>query len=424
MTSSAANTTKEELEDAAHIKGDAAAILSKHQLKHQPETPSTLTTPKHLDVKMSAPEPPDQVGLAIQKLQNDHESGARQLATKALQLLAEIDPHPPTGLSFWFGARKCGYRFATSRPSMSSGILSVVARAMAKIKEAWIAKMEVGWEELQFETFEEEGLKKMIRIAREVLWDEIAARKGILEELGMAFGDYLNGYADFRGEKPLRILTLSSSSSLKGTLGHVLDAFPGKKIDLRVLESRPKFEGASFATSVLFKDENGTKTKRENVSITVAPDSHVASLAKDIDILLLGADRISSSGDVSNKMGSLAAALCTKALNPCAKVIVISETDKIATAGEMEDLDEERNDAAEVTDAWDMQTRHVLPRAVKSGLVVENVYFEWVPAKHVDVYVTEQEILDTTKIEELSREMETLQSKIFDEAIIASAAKA
>ena len=372
---------------------------------------------------MSAPTPPNQVLLGVQSLQKDHVSGARHLATKTLQILAEIDPHPPTGLSFWFGARKCAYLFAICRPSMSSAIFSVVAKAMVKIREAWVESMEVGWEDLKFETFEEEVLKKMIEISRDVLWEEIRAREGVLEKLGAVFGEYLDRLGGLSDGRPLRILTLSSSSTLRSVLVHILDTFPNSRIEVRVLESRPKFEGASFAMSLLWKVSNGTRSKRENVNVIIAPDSHVARLAKDANILLLGADRISSAGDVSNKMGSLAAALCIRAVSPCAKVIVVSETDKIATPGDMEDHGEERNDPEEVSSAWDMQTRHVLPGLMKEGLEVENVYFEWVPAKYVDVYITEDGIMGSSMIEEISEQKEKLEKEVFEDKIAEAARK-
>jgi methylthioribose-1-phosphate isomerase len=370
---------------------------------------------------MATPAPSNQVALGVQSLQNDHNSGARVLATKALRILAEIDPHPPRGLSFWFGVRKCSYMFATCRPSMSSAILSVVAKTTVKIWKAWVDEMEVGWEELKFETFEEEGLKKMIAIARRILWEEVERREGEAEQLGRLFGEHLDGVGGFGGKKPLRILTLSSSSSLQSSLVHVMDGFPDRQIELRVLESRPKFEGASLATSLLWKVEDGTRSKRENVSITIAPDSHVGYLAKDVDILLLGADRISSSGDVSNKMGSLAAVLCTRALNPCAKVIIVSETDKIATPGAIEDHGEEHNDADEVSSAWDAQTKDGLLGVVKNGLKVENVYFEWIPAKYIDIYVTEEGVVNTARIEDISRNKEKLENEVFEEAVKESA---
>jgi methylthioribose-1-phosphate isomerase len=73
---------------------------------------------------------------------------------------------------------------------------------------------------------------------------------------------------------------------------------------------------------------------RARLNVRILPDCAVATAAREAQLLLLGADRISASGNVSNKIGSLAAAVCIKTLNPKAQVVVVSDADKIGVTGQ------------------------------------------------------------------------------------------
>jgi translation initiation factor 2B subunit (eIF-2B alpha/beta/delta family) len=204
-----------------------------------------------------------------------------------------------------------------------------------------------------------------------------------------------------------------------------------------VLESRPRCEGATFASQLISKistkpleeQQAGHKhlgqdtlwdqnQSNQNIKLVVAPDSHVCNLARNIDIVLIGADRISASGDVSNKMGSYAAVLCTKHISPSAKVIVLSETDKIARSGSTEEHTPENNDPSEVISAWDDETQQHIKSLDRNQFAVENIYFEWVPASCIDIYLTEQGVLDRAKIREISAHKEQLEWEFFDEDVI------
>ena len=149
--------------------------------------------------------------------------------------------------------------------------------------------------------------------------------------------------------------------------------------------------------------------------------------------LLLGADRISPSGHVSNKMGSTAAAIVTKQLAPHVKIVVLSETDKIAAPSdlmryekgeedsdrEMEEHLPESNDPAEVSRVWAAAGtgEEVVRTLTRPGGSVEimNVYFEWIPAKYIDVYICEDGPLLREKIRNISLSKAELEKKMFDD---------
>lgn len=152
---------------------------------------------------------------------------------------------------------------------------------------------------------------------------------------------------------------------------------------------------------------------KARLKIRIYPDCAVATATKEAQLVLLGADRISAAGDVSNKIGSLAAALCVKRRNRAAQVVVVSDEDKIV-AGGMEEGEKEVHPGSEMTEAWDDETRRNLSGRVEAGGVeVFGEWFEWVPSKYVDGYVTENGTLDTEGVEKVAAEIGELQQSIF-----------
>jgi translation initiation factor 2B subunit (eIF-2B alpha/beta/delta family) len=130
-------------------------------------------------------------------------------------------------------------------------------------------------------------------------------------------------------------------SQRKG-IGITLDALG---LDIRLLESRPLYEGVSFASTLLSRFQSHSKTSP--VKITLYPDA-AAALASGVDVLLLGADRIAASGAVSNKTGSLPATLSVRHISPVAKVVVLSEPEKVTEPGQTGLHVVEENDLTEV----------------------------------------------------------------------------
>lgn len=152
---------------------------------------------------------------------------------------------------------------------------------------------------------------------------------------------------------------------------------------------------------------------RARLHIRILPDCAVATAARDAQLVLLGADRISASGDVSNKIGSLAVAVCVKALNPKAQVVVVSDADKIVAKG-VEEGEKEVHPASALMDAWSDETMRALGgRLDDSSVDVFGEWFEWVPAEYVDGYVTENGTLDTAGVERVAEEVGALKEQIF-----------
>lgn len=93
-------------------------------------------------------------------------------------------------------------------------------------------------------------------------------------------------------------------------------------LELRILESRPLFEGASLASSLLSQFKSQFPQGTKNLEVKIYTDASAAHAATGVDLVLLGADRISSTKGVSNKTGSLPAVLSAKHIQPSVKVLV------------------------------------------------------------------------------------------------------
>ena len=81
--------------------------------------------------------------------------------------------------------------------------------------------------------------------------------------------------------------------------------YDGKNIRVYADETRPRFQGARLTAWELV---------RAGIPSTLIPDSAAATLIRDgmIDLVILGADRITANGDVANKLGTFALSVICK----------------------------------------------------------------------------------------------------------------
>ncbi|KAH7027941.1 uncharacterized protein B0I36DRAFT_365069 [Microdochium trichocladiopsis] len=425
----------------------------------------------------------------LRELKDDHDNGARQLATRAVMILKDVVEHMDMAQGiyhvdngddnndeserYWESLRMAAWHLcANGRPSMGAAITSAILTSLARI-EPVVAD-------------ETTSLPQKQNQILSILSDQITERSATTSLIQQSFQDYIaqlirDKHAALhkqqeqspdtnRGKRPaISVLTLSLSSTITGSLLQILRTCD-VHLDLRILESRPRFEGVTCAAKLLEETQQQTQARNDKESsssssspagdekkkgcgtleISIFPDAAVSHAARDgVDVVLLGADRISAGGDVSNKTGSLAAVLCARelssssssseehpAVKPSPRVVVLSETDKVARSGEKDGHVVEENDAAEVTAAWssDADTKvarveEVLSRltgrngrgsgvsaekdARKSQVVVKNIYFEWVPSRLVDGYVTELGVWSTEDIAQRSAWIGEEEEKFF-----------
>jgi translation initiation factor 2B subunit (eIF-2B alpha/beta/delta family) len=370
---------------------------------------------------------------ALKMLRDDHESGAQQMASNALQALLEIGEkdlaHITDTKEFWRELRLAAWHLAKEgRPSMGAAIETVLLKALSTIKN-----------HLDGQRIAVLDIEDFRRYAQATIKDNIYATKHTMEFLARHFLDHgIDARNMLRERSPpftTNIVTLSSSGTTKECLKELLIwnlSFKKHNIKLRVLESRPKFEGTAFANALLdslesFQTETIGRPQDSsyanlkvslftNLKVEVVSDASVGEAVKDANFLVLGADKVMPNGDLSNKIGSLSAAVMAKTLNPACKVIAVFQADKITGFGNDGSHDKvEYNDAKEMSDAWDSGVASALAAKKKAGfqIAVKNAYFEWVPAKFIDAYISEQGMLSIDDIGRISVENGEREKKIF-----------
>jgi translation initiation factor 2B subunit (eIF-2B alpha/beta/delta family) len=213
-------------------------------------------------------------------------------------------------------------------------------------------------------------------------------------------------------QRPIRLLTLSLSSTIAACLERAIRQCSAP-FDIRILESRPLFEGVSLASSLAERLRNHEKAHR--TAITIYTDASSALAAANIDIVLLGADLIDKSGAVSNKVGSLPAVLAARYVAPSAQVVVLAEKEKVLPIDPPSHPEE--NDTKEVTTAWTSAPKLgevaqiITNQAQRDGpgnegvsVSAKNVYFEWVTSEMIDVFAFEDQTRQAKDIHVIAAE--------------------
>ena len=180
-----------------------------------------------------------------------------------------------------------------------------------------------------------------------------------------------------------RILTHCNAGALAtagyGTALGVIRAAAeqGKRVAVLADETRPFLQGARLTAWELVKD---------GIDTTVITDSMAASMMRlgNVDMVVVGADRIAANGDVANKIGTYGVAVLAKEHEIPFYVAAPLSTVDLNTADGSKIPIEERSDR-EVT--------HIgASRLTPAGAHIRNPAFDVTPAKYVTAIITERGI--------------------------------
>lgn len=152
----------------------------------------------------------------------------------------------------------------------------------------------------------------------------------------------------------------------------------GKKVKVFADETRPLLQGSRLTAFELM--ENG-------IDVTLICDNMAASLMKsgDIDMVIVGADRVASNGDVCNKIGTYSIACLAKVHGIPFYVSCPISTIDMATKNGDEIIIEQRH-SDEVTSISSIKTAPV-------GVNVYNPAFDVTPASLITAIITEDGII-------------------------------
>ncbi|KAF2689877.1 nagb/rpia/CoA transferase-like protein [Lentithecium fluviatile CBS 122367] len=347
---------------------------------------------------------------AVRNLQNDFTSGARQMADASLSHLSSlINAASHTAKSreeLWQHIVTVAKALSGARPSMDAAITSCLLRALEGVREVW-----------NDEGDEENTVKEFAGVAERLIEGALKRRKDAANRLAGEFVRYVGERCEKLHRKDhITIATLSNSSTIRSAILATLTSLPNLHITLHILESRPRCEGADMASQILSSVPQASQSR---LHITIFPDSASAPAVRTAHLVLLGADRISTAGDVSNKIGSVALAAMTRCLDvvEAAEVVVVSDVDKIVADG-IGGEEAEVHPASELTGAWAEGTSEALGAKLGEGtgggsVTVFGEWFEWVPAAYVDAYITEEGRLDRADVKAFGRKIGELRERIF-----------
>jgi methylthioribose-1-phosphate isomerase len=190
-----------------------------------------------------------------------------------------------------------------------------------------------------------------------------------------------------------RILTHCNAGALAtagyGTaLGVIRGAVEaGRTVRVLADETRPFLQGARLTAWELMKD---------GIDTTVITDSMAGALmrAGDVDLVVVGADRIAANGDIANKIGTYSVAVLAREHHIPFYVAAPSSTiDLSARDGDAIPIEE--RDRREVTHVGNQQL-------APDGAHVRNPSFDVTPHKYITAIITERGVFRPPFIESLA----------------------
>src|SRR6188472_751918 len=167
----------------------------------------------------------------------------------------------------------------------------------------------------------------------------------------------------------------------------------GKKIAVFADETRPFMQGARLTAWELI---------REGISTTVITESMAGPLmrAGEIDLVVVGADRIAANGDTANKIGTYTVAvLAHRHKVPFYVAAPLSTIDRATPNGAGIPIEERRE--IEVTEVFGT-------RVAPDDTSALNFAFDVTPAELITAIITERGIFTAPYVESLKRALETL----------------
>lgn len=162
-------------------------------------------------------------------------------------------------------------------------------------------------------------------------------------------------------------------------LGVIRAAFEeGKGVKVIASETRPLLQGARLTAWELDKD---------GIPVTIITDNMAGYVMSNgmVDVVVVGADRIASNGDVANKIGTYSLSILARFHKiPFYVAAPISTIDFNCSSGDLIPI--EKRDIKEVT--------HILGNKITPDVEVLNPAFDITPSDHISSIITERGIAE------------------------------
>ena len=222
---------------------------------------------------------------------------------------------------------------------------------------------------------------KDLKAEAEAIFNEDLAANRAMGELGAALIP-----------KKARVMTHCNAGALAtagyGTALGVIRSAKGKKISVIANETRPYLQGARLTAYEMVQ---------EGIPVTLITDSMAGHLMSqgEVDVIVVGADRIAANGDTANKIGTYALAVLAKRHGiPFYVAAPLSTFDPTIPDGSHIPIEE--RPASEVTGYRDR-------RWAPEGVTVRNPAFDVTPAGLITGIITERGVVKKPNRQRIAR---------------------
>jgi len=174
----------------------------------------------------------------------------------------------------------------------------------------------------------------------------------------------------------------------------------GRHFHVYVDETRPVLQGARLTTWEL---------QQEGIPVTLITDSSAGALMKkgEVDLVIVGTDRMARNGDIANKIGTYSLAVLAKEHGiPFYVAAPLSSIDISIPSGDMIPIEE--RDPSEVTSVsgkvvLEGHTVWGTIRIAPEGVGVRNMAFDVTPHRYITAIITERGIFRPSEIKRIGK---------------------
>ena len=286
---------------------------------------------------------------------------------------------PAIGVTAAFGLAVAATAAVTSRPDAFDRKLeqarSILAAARpTAVNLTWaLSRMMAAAAQARAHGQSSSGIAARLELEAQAIHDEdLAACRAI----GLHGGALVPGRATVLTHCNAGGLATAGYGTALGVIRGAVDA--GKKVRVLADETRPFLQGARLTAWELMHD---------GIETVLIADSAAGSLMRrgEIDLVVVGADRIAANGDVANKIGTYPVAVLAKEHGiPFYVAAPVSTIDLDCPDGDAIPI--ESRDASEVTELFGT-------RMAPEGVSVMNPAFDVTPARFVAAIITERGIV-------------------------------
>ena len=290
---------------------------------------------------------------------------------------------PAIGQAAAIGLAMTAYRVRNTKPYARRATMRGAANALVNARPTavnlrWaVDRMVARYEEIGELSDDGDAIATALRAEADTIVFEATTDHGRLAEFGLAA-------LPVPVDRPLRILTHCNTGPLAcgqfGTALGVVQAahHEGREVEVWVDETRPYLQGSRLTAWEL---------AQAGVPHTLIPDVAAGSLmrAGEVDVVLVGADRIAANGDTANKVGTYPLAVLAERHGiPFYVCAPLSSVDLDTAGGDAIPIEERA--AEEVLEVRGLRIAPV-------GTAARNPAFDVTPAELITGVVTEEGLL-------------------------------